>query len=299
MEPPALVAADFCCGLRAPLSFALAWCGWTVEAFDIEFGVDLVGEQHDQLWQRRAEFLVRMWAMPCSTFSRAREKQFASSSDGGPPPLRSLEFTKGLPGLSPSQQQRVDTDTQLAVHATQWALDSLGAEQPAPTLTLMENPRRSLLWQLGEYKAVAAHADWFEAAYDACCFLGARRKAQTVAANSGLIVKLQSKCHHLHDGDEWRRSDKFATAEEKEYTAHFAFALAIVISLWAVTHRGVKMFVPRPLAPLSSGSRQGWCKLDAAATRQQAMIPMGLRLGLLPPRSSPGPWYPETAMSDL
>ena len=64
MDPPALVAADFCCGLRAPLSFALAWCGWTVEAFDIEFGVGLFGEQHDQLWQRRADFLVRMWAMP-------------------------------------------------------------------------------------------------------------------------------------------------------------------------------------------------------------------------------------------
>ena len=154
------------------------------------------------------------------------------------------------------------------------------------------------MWQLGKYRAVSAHPKWFEAAYDACCFLGARRKAQTIAANSELILKLQAKCHHLHDSDEWRRTDRCATAAEKEYTAHFAFAVSIIISLWAVTHRGVRMFVPRPISPLSAGSRQGWCKLGAAATRQQAMVPMGLRLGLLSPRSSPGSWYPEHAVRD-
>ena len=99
-EPPALRAADFCSGIRAPISFALAWCGWQVEAFDIELGFDLSGQEHDQLWKRRADFLVRVWAMPCSTFSRAREKRQASSAYGGPPPLRSMACPEGLPGLS-------------------------------------------------------------------------------------------------------------------------------------------------------------------------------------------------------
>ena len=79
----------------------------------------------------------------------------------------------------------------------------------------MENPRRSLLWHLSEYRALSAHPKWFEAASDACCFLSARREAQTIAANSELVTKLQAKCHHLHDSDEWYRSDQFATAEEK------------------------------------------------------------------------------------
>jgi hypothetical protein len=213
-----------------------------------------------------------MWAVPCSTFSRAREKRLISSSDGGPPPLRSDAYPKGLPGLSPQQQQRVDTDTQLALRALQWANDSLQAEESLSTLSLLENPRRSLFWQLGEYKALGASEGWFEAAYDACCFLSNRKKAQTLAANTDIISRLQAKCHHLHDGDEWRRSATFATAEEKEYTAHFAYALATVISLWVDTHRGVRMFVPKLLVPLSSGSRQGWCKLDSSTTRQLAMI---------------------------
>ena len=72
-EPPALLAADFCSGIRAPISFALAWCGWQVETFDIELGFDLSGREHDQLWKRRDEFLVRMWACRAA-LSRERER---------------------------------------------------------------------------------------------------------------------------------------------------------------------------------------------------------------------------------
>ena len=148
--------------------------------------------------------------MPCSTFSRYREKRLASSTDSGPPPVRSIQYPKGLPGLTPAQLSRVSTDTSLAVRAIEWSQDSLGSEESAETLPLMENPRRSLLWHLREYRALAAHPVWFEAEYDACCYLSARRKAQTIAANTELIAKLEARCHHLHDSDERRKSEGFA-----------------------------------------------------------------------------------------
>ncbi len=147
---PELRFADFCSGIRAPLSYALAWCGWTVETFDIELGTDLAADQHDAIWNRRGSFLARSWACPCSTFSKAREKRLAYSADGGPPQLRSEQYPKGLPGLKPSVQQRVDTDTTLACRAAQWAEHSL---EDGLTLTLVENPRNSLLWALPEQQA--------------------------------------------------------------------------------------------------------------------------------------------------
>ena len=48
-----------------------------------------------------------IWAgVPCGTASRAREIPL-SSGRHGPPPLRSSEFPRGLPGLSPDNQARV------------------------------------------------------------------------------------------------------------------------------------------------------------------------------------------------
>ena len=145
---------DFCSGIRAPVGFALAWCGWQVTAHDIELGTDLASAQHDELWQRRDKVLARLWACPCSTFSRAREKRLSYSADGGPPVLRSDEHPKGVSGLSPRGQARVDTDTLLACRAADWAEHSLST---GSTLTVIENPRRSLLWALPEQQRLQEH----------------------------------------------------------------------------------------------------------------------------------------------
>ncbi len=119
----------------------MAWCGWEVHAFDIELGTDLAGDKHAELWKLRGEVLARAWACPCSTFSRARERRLAYSSDGGPPQLRSVEQPKGLAGLSPRDQARVDMDSILACRAAEWAEHSLS---DGHTLTIIENPRHSL-----------------------------------------------------------------------------------------------------------------------------------------------------------
>ena len=44
------------------MSFAMAWCGWDVQAFDIELGTDLAGETHADFWKLKAEALARAWA---------------------------------------------------------------------------------------------------------------------------------------------------------------------------------------------------------------------------------------------
>jgi hypothetical protein len=186
---------DFCSGLRAPLSFALAWCGWEVRAFDIELGTDLAGDKHAELWTQQGEVLARAWACPCSTFSRAREKRLVYSSDGGPPLLRSDEHPKGIAGLSPRDQARVDVDTTLACRAAEWAEHSLA---DGLTLTLIENPRHSLLWALPEQQRLQLHDSWCSVDYDACCFQGARKKAQTIRGNTSLLSQLSCKCSHVH-----------------------------------------------------------------------------------------------------
>ncbi len=278
------------------MSFALAWCGWEVRAFDIELGTDLAGDKHAELWQLRGEVLARAWACPCSTFSRAREKPLAYSSDGGPPQLRSIEQPKGLPGLSSKDQARVDMDTTLACRSAEWAEHSLSDDH---TLTLIENPRHSLLWALPEQQRLQQHDSWCSVDYDACCFQGARKKAQTIRGNTSLLSQLAAKCSHVHDPDEWRRTKVFATTEEKEYTAHFAYSLAICIAAWAVQRRGVPLRIPRALPPRPSGTRQGWASMDPRATREWAMVSTGVRLGLEPPEQRPADWYPAFAAADM
>ena len=115
-------------------------------------------------------------------------------------------------------------DTTLACRAAEWAEHSLSDSR---TLTIIENPRHSLLWALPEQQRLQQHDSWCSVDYDACCFQGARKKAQTIRGNTGLLSQLSSKRSHVLDLGEWRRTEVFATAEEKEYTAHFAYSVAI------------------------------------------------------------------------
>ena len=99
-QPP--LAFDFCAGASAPVSYALAWCGWRVEVYDISVDSphDISsGELPQSLWDRRSEVHACIWTPPCSTSSR--------TSDGLRPdlphpsqPLRSQEFPLGVPGLA-------------------------------------------------------------------------------------------------------------------------------------------------------------------------------------------------------
>ena len=69
---------------------------------------------------------------------------------------------------------------------------------------LRENPRNSLQWHLPQEKAMLASGQWFDTDYHACCFMGARRKAQRLRHNLWELTQGPSlKCHHTHDPAEW------------------------------------------------------------------------------------------------
>ena len=134
------VFLDVFSGLKAPLAKAFLWCQWeAVTPIDIEIDKDLDVSRPSV---RRAihavlpQVVLIAGAMSCATKSRAREKQ------PGPPPLRSEDSPRGLPGIPERSQQRVDADNYssdylLALH-TWVAQHGLGG--------LRENPLRSLHW---------------------------------------------------------------------------------------------------------------------------------------------------------
>lgn len=79
---------------------------------------------------------------------------------------------------------------------------------------------------------------------------------------------------------------EYDTAEEAEFTAEFAFATAVRLSYWAVRVGRAKLRLARhPIMPTETGRRDIMLKLPASATRADAMVGMGLRLGLDPPTS--------------
>ncbi len=95
-------------GEKKPLAKAAKafnWCGWRVVT-----PVDLEREDVSRPEVRQAlagclpQTSCIASAMSCATKSRAREKQ------PGPPPLRSVEFPRGLPGLSNHNLLRVSQE---------------------------------------------------------------------------------------------------------------------------------------------------------------------------------------------
>ena len=102
------VFLDVFSGLNAPLAKAFLWCQWeVVTPIDIEIdqGLDVSRPSvRRALHAVLPQVVLIAGAMSCATKSRAREKQ------PGPPPLRSEESPRGLPGIPERSQQRVDAD---------------------------------------------------------------------------------------------------------------------------------------------------------------------------------------------
>ena len=89
-------------------------------------------------------------------------------------------------------------------------------------------------------------------------------KAQAVEGNIEEIQCIRVECHHTHDPDEWepeyipKQGWFYPSADEAEYTADLAFAIATAMSWWAIRRKGFKLHVPRGIKPEASGNRCGW-----------------------------------------
>ena len=99
---------------------------------------------------------------------------------------------------------------------------------------------------------------WQDTVYSACCFMGARCKAQCLRHNIDEIAGWPDlQCHRTHAADEWQPylqdgQRVFPSKEEAEYTASLAFGIA---AWWAARVGLAKLHVPRfPLKPQAGGN---------------------------------------------
>ena len=97
-------------------------------------------------------------------------------------------------------------------------------------------------------------------------------------------------CRHVHSATEWERVREasgrhaYPTKEEAEFTADLAFAVAIRLSAWAVKRGRAKLSLPRwTIKPQETGRRDFLVSLPPELLRREAMVGIGLRLGLSPP----------------
>ena len=131
---------DLYSGPNAPLAKAFNWCGWrVVTPVDLERDAEL-DISRPEVRQAIAGCLPQTSciasAMSFATKSRARERQ------PGPPPLRSVEFPRGLPDLSNHNLLRVSQDNFSSDYAI--ALQHWGHKHGLACFR--ENPLRSLHW---------------------------------------------------------------------------------------------------------------------------------------------------------
>ena len=130
--------------------------------------------------------------------------------------------------------------------------------------------------------------------------MGARCKSQALEGNVDELQIIPAGCHHTHNPNEWKpfRDSSggwvYPSSEEAEYTADLAFALAVALSWWATRTGRAKLHVPRAPSPQEAGNRCGWEQLDPQTLRSLVFPSTAMRLGLAPPETSPGAWFPES-----
>ena len=284
--PELPVFLDMLSGPKFPLAKAFEWAGWkVVQPLDI-----LIDPEFDLTSSTVQKAVAKILpqchavsaAMDCSTKSRIRE--IALPGSAGPRPLRSQKFPRGLPHLKGRDRDRVTSDNSCS--------DFLLAVQHVMHLksraAFRENPRRSLHWVDPNEVWMQQYGGWFDFLYDNCCFLAARKKAQTIRHNiEEMRVLPDLTCGHWHNETDWRpylvRGNWcYPSAEEAEYPASLVFTLAVCCSHWAA-NRGFGTLRISRLPPVEcSGDRREWTSWDSATFREHSMVPMAVALGLTP-----------------
>ena len=109
---------------------------------------------------------------------------------------------------------------------------------------------------------------WRDKRYNACCWGGARCKAQCLRHNLDEIDHWPPlTCHHSHAPQEWapylqNGGAVYPSKEEAEYTAVIAFAIAVAASWWAVRVGRAPLHDPRLPQFECVGAREHWLDLD-------------------------------------
>ena len=274
--------------LTPPLTRAFLFCGWRAGPVDLLLNPaqDLSRDEFQaELRASMDQACLQFAALDCSTKSIIRSIP-VSLPDGrrAPAPLRSHEHPMGLPGLKIDDQRRVSKDNcacRFILDEQQKIIDRGGG-------AIRENPNNSLHWCIPQEADMWATGQWWDARYDACCFMGARRKRQRLRHNIWELTQGPPMlCHHTHHPEEWTPWSQagkvvYPSKEEAEYTAPFAFRVAVACSWWACRLGFAKLHVPRGPPIQCVGRREHWLDIDSRALREWAMSPLAISLGLRP-----------------
>ena len=135
---------------------------------------------------------------PCNTYTAARRH------DGGPPPLRSLDYIMGLPGLSTTNQSLVFLGNMFLIRTVEACIlvFNLGGDFS------IENPLGSFLWLTPPLKALQEHARSFSLDFDQCVFGAPSKKPTRLESSTQQFISLVQQCpgSHVHeplDGQVW------------------------------------------------------------------------------------------------
>ena len=265
----------------------------------------------ERLRGQAAMSLVQHWAPDCSTFSRALEKPIPGAPEGeGPQPLRTKMHLRGLPTKALNAQfgprrakiiiEKLKLHNLMAELAAQECIKAVKEGR----FFCLENPGGSWIWQLPEYKELAAMAGvvWFT--FHNCAFGGKRRKYTGMLTNiPGLQETLERRCNARGDADvcdfsgwaheawvpKWTKGfGHTVTQAESEYPKAMCEAMAPTVVACAAVAPQLAARLPYaflevfsgPNAPLTQGVRRAMARKRQEPEKQQG--PAG---GKPPPRS--------------
>jgi hypothetical protein len=165
-------------------------------------------------------------APPCGTSSRAREKplpqHLTRQGVPQPRPLRSAAWPKGLPGLTTSEQERVDAANELYDFCVMLALECFDRKIPFS----IENPSRSWAWDVmesfsHEYDRQSFWTSLPEVHFQHCMY-GSKRDKWTkfLFWPAGFLDAMEAVCDGSHVHEAW--GVKFATGKWEFQTMHEA-----------------------------------------------------------------------------
>ena len=171
-------------------------------------------------------------APPCGTSSRARDRPMPKHyRDAGLPdakPARSELHPRGLPELEGSDP-RLHLRVSVANILYDFAAKLMGKMSRLKKVMSVENPSRSYLWHIDEYKALLS-PECGDVVWDMCAYGGARKMARRLrCCPVSAFLKLEAKCDNLHPHKSWTiggRTSKFGTGEEAVYPDDFCQKLA-------------------------------------------------------------------------
>ena len=163
--------------------------------------------------------------VPCGTASKARQIRM-SKKKHGPPPLRSVRWPLGLPGISGTALAKVRSANILEAFTCQLCIEL----DKAGKIWTLENPWSSLLWKTPYWKKVEAATRPFMVELDYCTFGGSRKKHTCLATNCSDLMALNIVCDNQHEHAPWEFTNgKFSTSEEAAYTPAFCKTVASTV----------------------------------------------------------------------